>query len=91
MGFWSSRTINLLYCPRKTQNSIPLSYDQREASLPALIEIICGGGNYTPAALLVLITNFAFTRCGELNLYDMVDAQTAFVESKLLATNSLVS
>jgi len=75
--------------------------------IEALAEIICGGGNQAPAALLVLMAtledapepaalahaakHFAFTRCGELNLFDMVDAQTALFESKLLGADSLVS
>jgi hypothetical protein len=72
--------------------------------IEALAEIICSGGNEAPAALLVLmailenasepqtlahtIKHFAFTRCGELNLFGMVDAQTAFVETELLAAGS---
>ena len=75
--------------------------------IEALVEIICGGGNESPAALLVLMAtlenasdpealahaakHFAFTRCGELNLYGMVDAQTVLVESQLLAGNNLTS
>lgn len=67
----------------------------------ALAEIICGGGNNAPAALLVLMAilenaaepealahaakHFAFTRCGELNLYGMVEAQTTSLEVELLA------
>ena len=75
--------------------------------IEALADIICGGGNNAPAALLVLMAilenasepqalahaakHFAFTRCGELNLYGMVDAQTALLESELLAPNPLTS
>ena len=75
--------------------------------IEALTEIICGGGNDAPAALLVLMAtlendpepqalahtakHFAFTRCGELNLYDMVESQIAFVERKLLLTDPLIS
>lgn len=71
--------------------------------IEALAEIICGGGNNSPAALLVLMAtlenapdpavlahvakHFAFTRCGELNLYGMIDAQTALIESELLAVD----
>jgi plasmid stability protein len=73
--------------------------------IEALVEIICGDGNKSPAALLVLMAtlenasepqalahaakHFAFTRCGELNLYGMVDTQTALLESELLAPNPL--
>ena len=75
--------------------------------IEALTEIICGGGNDAPAALLVLMAmlendpepqalahtakHFAFTRCGELNLYGMVESQIAFVERKLLLTEPLAS
>ncbi|MEN3328682.1 MAG: hypothetical protein V7638_3489 [Acidobacteriota bacterium] len=38
-----------------------------------------------PEALAHAVKHFAFTRCGELNLYGMVDAQVAVVESELLA------
>jgi hypothetical protein len=71
--------------------------------IEALVEIICGGGDKSPAALLVLMAtledapepqalahtakHFAFTRCGELNLFGMVDAQTALVESELLGAD----
>lgn len=73
--------------------------------IEALVEIICGGSNDAPAALLVLMAmlanasepqalahaakHFAFTRCGELNLYGMVDAQTALIERELLAADSI--
>lgn len=83
--------------------NIPASREKIEA----LAEIICGGGNDSPAALLVLmatledasdpqtlahtVKHFAFTRCGELNVYGMVESQIAFVERKLLQTDSLVS
>ena len=67
--------------------------------IEALAEIICGAGDQAAAALLVLMgafenstrpkvlantaKHFAFTRCGELNVYGMVDAQIAVVESDL--------
>ena len=44
-----------------------------------------------PKALANLAKHFAFTRCGELNLNGMVEAQTAAIESELLADNSLVA
>lgn len=75
--------------------------------IETLVEIICGARNESPAALLVLMAtlenssepqalahaakHFAFTRCGELNLYGIVDAQTALVESKLLAVDSFAA
>ena len=37
-----------------------------------------------PEAVANTAKHFAFTRCGELNLFGMVDAQIAAVEGKLL-------
>jgi hypothetical protein len=81
--------------------------DSREEKLEALIEMICGAGEEPAAALLVLIAAFekstdpkalantvkhlAFTHCGELNLYGMVDAQIALLEGDLLARNTLAA
>jgi hypothetical protein len=42
-------------------------------------------------ALAILAKQFAFTRCGELNLTGMAEAQIAVVESELLTDNTLVS
>src|SRR5688572_11061878 len=43
---------------------------------------------YSEAPPIQMLANtakhFAFTRCGELNLYEMVDAQIAIVEGELL-------
>ncbi|HKG61809.1 MAG TPA: hypothetical protein VKB05_18780 [Pyrinomonadaceae bacterium] len=74
--------------------------DSRE-KIEALAGIICGAGNESAAALFVLmgtmqnsnepealantVKHFAFTRCGELNIFGMVDAQIAVVEGELLA------
>ncbi len=44
-----------------------------------------------PKALANLAKHFAFTRCGELNLNGMVEAQTATLESELLTENTLAS
>ena len=44
-----------------------------------------------PKALANLAKHYAFTRCGELNLNGMVEAQIAALESELLADNTLVS
>lgn len=71
--------------------------------IEALAEIICRAGEQSAAALFVLMgsiensthskvlantaKHFAFTRCGELNLFGMVDAQIAVVESELLPGN----
>jgi len=87
----------------EADDNVPPSREKIEA----LAEIICRGGNEPTAALLVLMAtletaselealahaakHFAFTRCGELNLYGMVDAQTAMVESELLRRSSAES
>ena len=73
--------------------------DSSGEKIEALAEIICRAGDQSAAALLVLMgtlencthpkvlantaKHFAFTRCGELNLYGMVDAQIAVVEAEL--------
>jgi hypothetical protein len=44
-----------------------------------------------PKALANLAKHFAFTRCGELNLHGMVEAQIAVFECELLTDNTLVS
>ena len=75
--------------------------------IEALADIICGAGDKAAGALFVLMgtlqnstepealahaaKHFAFTRCGELNLYGMVDAQIAVLEGALLSNSSLVS
>jgi hypothetical protein len=73
--------------------------------LEALAEIICGVRAEAAGALLVLmgmmqnsadpqtiantLKHFAFTRCGELNLFGMVDAQIGVVEGELLEDTPL--
>ena len=73
--------------------------DSNEEKLEALAEIICRS-DQSAAALFVLMgtiedsphpkvlantaKHFAFTRCGEFNLYGIVDAQIAVVEAELL-------
>ena len=75
--------------------------DSNEEKIEALVEIICRASDESAAALLVLMgtlensaqpkvvantaKHHAFTRCGELNLFGMVDAQIAVVENELLA------
>ena len=77
-----------------------------EEKIEALTELICRAGDQPSAALLVLLAtlensthskaltntakHLAFTRCGELNLYGMVDTQIALLEKSLLANNSLL-
>jgi hypothetical protein len=78
-----------------------------EDKVEALADLICSAGEQSAAALLVLMStlensahpkalantakHFAFTRCSELNVYSMVDAQIALLEYKLLEDNALVS
>ena len=78
--------------------------DSIEEKISALAEIICCAGDEPSAALFVLmgtlehstqpkllantVKHFAFTCCGESNLYGIVDAQIALVESELLAQRS---
>jgi hypothetical protein len=81
--------------------------DPNEEKIDALAEIICRAGDEAAAAMFVLmgtlensahpkrlantVKHFAFTRCAELNLHGMVDAQLPLVEGELLADSSLIS
>ena len=72
-----------------------------EEKVQALTDLICRAGDEPSAALLVLLStlensshpkalansakHLAFTRCGELNVYGMVEAQIAALEDKLIA------
>jgi hypothetical protein len=74
--------------------------DSTEAKIEALAEIICRTGDEAAAALFVVMgtvessahpkllantaKHFAFTRCGEANVFGIVDAQIAVVEGELL-------
>ena len=71
-----------------------------EGKIEALTALICRAGDEPSAALLVLLAtlensthpkalantakHLVFTRCGELNVYSMVDAQIAILEGQLL-------
>src|SRR5829696_2909658 len=73
--------------------------------IEAMAEIICGAGDQSAAALFVLMgtlansthsqvlantaKHFAFTRCGELNVYGIVDAQIAVLKDELLSGASV--
>jgi len=73
----------------------------------ALAEIVSRSGDEPTAALFLLMETLenstdpkvlasrakhvAFSRCGELHVYEMIDAQLAELESELLATNTLAS
>lgn len=76
--------------------------DSNEEKIEALADIICPAGEEAAAALFVLMgtlensahpkllanpaKHFAFTRCAELNLYGIVDAQLPLVEVVLSET-----
>lgn len=76
--------------------------DSSEEKIEALANIICRSGAESAAALFVLMgtlensthskllanaaKHFAFARCGESNLYGIVNAQIGIVEAELLAT-----
>ena len=78
-----------------------------EQKIETLTEIICRAGNEPSAALLVLLAtlenvphpkalantakHFAFTHCLNSNLYDIVDAQIAIIETELLTANSFAA
>ena len=77
-----------------------------EEKIEALTDLICRAGEEPAGALLVLLStlensghpkalantakHLAFTRCGELNLHGMVDAQIAAVEQSLLKDHALI-
>ena len=74
--------------------------DPNEAKIESLVEIICEAGDRSAAALLVLMATLensphpkvlantakhvVFKHCSDLNLYGIVDTQTAAIESELL-------
>lgn len=76
-----------------------------EEKIETLTDLICRAGDEPSAALLVLLStlensrhpkalanaakHFAFTRCGELNLHGMVDAQIVEIEEKLLRDHAI--
>jgi hypothetical protein len=60
--------------------------DEPETKSAALLLLMATIENSThPKALANIAKHLAFTRCGELNLFGMVEAQVATVEQELLA------
>ena len=59
----------------------------KAAALLVLLATIENSSN--PKALANMAKHLAFIRCGELNLYGMVDAQIAVAERELLASNAI--
>ena len=60
--------------------------DEPETRAAALLVLMATLENSAhPKALANAVKHLAFTRCGEFNLFGMIDAQIAVVEDKLLA------
>ena len=75
--------------------------DSSRKKIEALADMICSGGEEAAAALFVLmealqtssepkalahvVKHFAFTRCGELNVFGIVDSQLAILERELFS------
>jgi hypothetical protein len=86
---------------------VPIEDESVLRKVEALAEIIARSGDQPTAALFILmetlenstdpkvlasrVKHVAFSRCGELHVYEMVDAQIAELEGELLATNTLAS
>ena len=63
--------------------------DEPETRAAALLVLMATLENSAhPKALANAAKHLAFTRCGQFNLYGMIDAQIAVVEDKLLAGNT---
>ena len=63
--------------------------DEPETRAAALLVLMATLENSAhPKALANAVRHLAFTRCGEFNLYGMIDAQIAVVEDKLFAHSS---
>ena len=91
----------------KSRPALNMDEGESTASkIEALAEIICRAGDEPTAALFVLMArlevatqgtwlarakHFALSRCAELNLYGLPEAQIDLVEGELLASNTLVS
>jgi len=66
--------------------------DEPEIKSAALLVLMATVENSShPKALANTAKHLAFTRCGELNVYGMVDGQSAVAEGELLAGNMLIS
>lgn len=66
--------------------------DEPETKSAALLVLLAKLENAThPKAFSNMAKHLAFTRCAELNLYDMVDTQIELFENQLLGRNTPVS
>jgi hypothetical protein len=86
---------------------VPIEDESILRKVEALAEIIARSGDEPTAALFILmetlehstdpkvftnrVKHVAFSRCGELHVYEMIDAQIAELEDEFLASNTLVS
>jgi len=86
---------------------VPIEDESILRKVEALAEIISRSGDEPTAALFIVMETLenstdpkvlasrakhvAFSHCGELHVYEMVDAQLAELEGELLATYTLVS
>ena len=86
---------------------VPIEDQSILRKVEALAEIISRSGDEPTASLFILMETLerstdpsvlssrakhvAFSRCGELHVYEMIDAQVAELEGELLASNTLVS
>lgn len=59
--------------------------EKKSAALLVLMEAVENSSH--PKAVANMVKHLAFTYCGELNLFGMVDAQVAVAERELLATD----
>ena len=89
------------------QTPVPIGDESILKKVEALAEIIARSGDQPTASLFILmetLENFtdpkvltsrakhvAFSHCGELHVYEMIDAQLAELEGESLASNTLVS
>jgi hypothetical protein len=64
--------------------------DEPQTKSAALLVLLATVENAeAPKAVANTAKHLVFTRCGESNVYDLVDAQIAMVEEKLLAENTI--
>jgi hypothetical protein len=86
---------------------VPIEDESVLRKVEALAEIIARSGDEPTAALFILMETLehstdpkvlastakhvAFSRCGELHVYKMIDAQLAELEGESIASNTLVS
>ena len=98
-GSCSRRGDNLEQTPETNEKKIEAlieiicrAGDEPETKSAALLVLMATVENCShPKALANTAKHFAFTRCGELNVYNMVDVQIAIAEGELFADNAMVS